>query len=88
MSTTNELRHIELHETCKCKCRLEASVCNNKQRWMDDKCRCECKELVDKCVCDKGSILNPSNCKCEYDKSSNICEYLDYEIFKYKEKNS
>ena len=32
MSRTNETRHIEWHETCKCKCRLDASVCNNKQR--------------------------------------------------------
>ena len=32
MSRTNETRHIELHETCKCKCRLDVSVCNNKQR--------------------------------------------------------
>ena len=23
---------------CKCKCRLDVSVCNNKQRWNDDKC--------------------------------------------------
>ena len=40
---TNETRHIKWHETCKCECRLDASVCNNKQRWNDDKCRCECK---------------------------------------------
>ena len=46
MSRTNETRHIKWHETCKCKCRLDASVCNNKQRWNDDKCRCECKELI------------------------------------------
>ena len=32
MSRTNETRHIEWHETCKCKCRLDASVCDNKQR--------------------------------------------------------
>ena len=32
MSKTNERRHIEWHETCKCKCRLDANVCNNKQR--------------------------------------------------------
>ena len=54
MSRTNETRHIKWHETCKCKCRLDASVCNNKQRWNDDKCRCKCKELIDKGVCDKG----------------------------------
>ena len=30
VSRTNETRHIEWHETCECKCRLDASVCNNK----------------------------------------------------------
>ena len=32
MSRTNETRPIKWHETCKCKCRLNSSVCNNKQR--------------------------------------------------------
>ena len=40
MSRTNETKHIEWHKTCKYKCRLDASVCNNKQRWNEDKCRC------------------------------------------------
>ena len=40
---TNEIRRIEWHETCKCKCRFKRSVCNNKQRWNDNKCRPECK---------------------------------------------
>ena len=48
MSGTNETRHIKCHEMCKCKCRLDSSVCNNKQRWNDGKCQCECKELIDK----------------------------------------
>ena len=56
MSKIYETRHIKWHETCKCECRLDASVCNNKQRWDDDKCRCECKELIDKGVCDKGRV--------------------------------
>ena len=43
MSRTNETRHVKWHEACKCKCRLDASVCNSKQRWNKDKCRCECK---------------------------------------------
>ena len=30
MSRTNETRHIKWHETCKCECRLDAIVCNNK----------------------------------------------------------
>ena len=28
MSRTNETRRTEWHETCKCKCRLDADVCN------------------------------------------------------------
>ena len=86
MSRTNETRHIKWHETCKCKCRLDASVCNNKQRWKDDKCRCKCKELIDKGECDKGYIWNPSNCECECDKSCDVGEYLDYENCKCRKK--
>ena len=44
MSRTNETRHTKWHD--KCKYRLDASVCNNKQRWNDDKCRCQCKEQM------------------------------------------
>ena len=79
MLRTNETRHIKWHETVKCKCRLDASVCKNKQRWNNDKCQYECKELIDKGICDKGYIWNPSNCKCECDKSCDFGEYLDYE---------
>ena len=64
-----------MYETCKCKCRLDASVYNNKQSWKNDKCRCECKELIDKGISNKGFIWNPSNCECECD----VEEYLDYE---------
>ena len=79
MSRANETRHTEWHETCKCQCRLDAIVCNNKQRWNNDKCRCECKELIDKGVYDKRFIWNPRNCECECDKSCDDDEYLDYE---------
>ena len=61
MSRTNETRHIEWHETCKCECKFGTNICNNKQRWNKDKCRCECKELFDKRICDKGFIWNLSN---------------------------
>ena len=44
MLRTNETRHIKWHKACKCICRRDESICNNKQRWNDDKCRCECKE--------------------------------------------
>ena len=33
ISATNETRLINWHESCKCKYRLDASVCNNKQTW-------------------------------------------------------
>ena len=86
MSRTNETRHIKWHETCKCKCRLDAIVCNNKQRWNKNKCRCECKELIDKGICDKGYIWNPSNCECECDKSCDVGEYLNYKNRKCRKK--
>ena len=79
MSRSNETRHIEWHETCKCECKFEANFCNNKQRWNEDKCRCECKELIDKGVCDKGFICNPDNYERGCDKACNVGEYLYYE---------
>ena len=86
MSRTNEARHIQRHEMRKCKCRLDGSVCNNKQRWNDDKSRCECNKLIDEDICDKGSIWNPGNCECECDKSWDVGEYLDYENCKSRKK--
>ena len=86
MSRTNETRLIKWHETCKCKCRLDVSVCNNKQHWNDDKCRREWKELIDKGVCNKGSTWNPGNCGCECDKSWDAGEYLDYENWNCRKK--
>ena len=77
MSRTNETRHKEWHEICECKCRLNSSVCNNKQCRNKDKCRCECKEFVDKGICDKGSIWNPSDFECGCDKSCDVGEYLE-----------
>ena len=84
VSGTDETRPIEWHERCKCKCRFDSSVCNNKQRWNDDKCRCELKGMIDKGACDKGFILNPSNSDSECYKSCDFSEYLDYKNCKYK----
>ena len=56
---------------------MDASVCNNKQHWNDDKCWCECKELIDKGACNKGYAWNTNNCDCECDKSCDFGEYLD-----------
>ena len=89
VSGTNETRRIEWHETCKCKCRFNSSVCNNKQRWNDDKCRCEGKKLIDKIdkgICDKGFVWNPSNCECECYKSCDFSQYLNYKNCKCKKR--
>ena len=72
MSFSNQTRCIEW-QTCKCKCRLDASVCHNKQRLNEEKCWCEYREkVIDKERCDNGFIWNPSNCNCECDKSCDI----------------
>ena len=69
MSRTNETKNVKWHETCKCECRLDSIVCNNKQRWNEDKCWCECKELIDKGIWNKGFIWNLSNFEFECNKS-------------------
>ena len=51
LTRTNETRHIKWHKKCKCICRLDKIICNNKQKWNKDKCRCECKKLIDKGAC-------------------------------------
>ena len=76
MSRTNETRYVSWHETCTCKCRLDTSVCNNKQYWNSYKCGCECKKLINKGKCDDRFIWSPSTCEC--DKSADVEEYLDY----------
>ena len=85
MSRTNETRHIKWHETCKCKCRLDTSVYNNKQRWNNNKFRYECKKLIDNGRCDKVVFIwNPSHCESECDKLCNIGNYLYYKNCKCK----
>ena len=86
MSLTNETRHIEWYDSCKCICRLDKFICNSKQQWNKDKCRSECKELIDKSTCDKGYFFNPSNRDCECDKSCGVGEYLDYSNCKCKKR--
>ena len=66
MSRTNEAHYMSWHETCACKCKLDATVCNCRQRWNNDKCRCECKELIEKGKCNDGFMRKPSTFECEY----------------------
>ena len=80
MSRTNETKNIKWHETCKCECRLDAIVCNNKQCWNKN------KDVCDIGVCDKDFIWKPSNCECECNKSCDFSEYLDYKNCKCKKR--
>ena len=42
----NETRSVLWHGSCKCVCKLNSSVCNNKQIWNSYTCRCDCNEDV------------------------------------------
>ena len=65
----NETRNVLWHESCKCVCKLNSSVCNNKQIWNDDTCRCDCNEDFAGIIsCAKGYMWNPSTCECQCDK--------------------
>ena len=61
MTLKKKIKQIIFHESCKCICRLNPIVCNNKQRWNKDKCRCD--SLINKKCGNK--FWNPSNCECE-----------------------
>ena len=73
----NETRFIVQHKSCKCKCGLNESVCNSKQKWNRGECWCECKELDDWSSCEKNYMRNPSKCDCDCNKAYKIDEYLD-----------
>ena len=65
----NETRNVLWHESWKCVCKLNSSVCNNKQIWNDDTCRCDCNEDFAGIIsCAKGYMWNPSTCECQCDK--------------------
>ena len=64
----NETRNVLRHESCKCICRLNSSVCNSKQIWNSDTCRCDCNEDFAGIInCTKGYMWNPSTCECQCD---------------------
>ena len=74
----NETRNVLWHESCKCVCKLNSSVCNNKQIWNDDTCRCDCNEDFAGVVgCDKGYTWNPSTCECQCNMWCKPGQHLD-----------
>ena len=75
----NETRNVLWHESCKCVCRLNSSVCNNKQIWNSDTCRCDCNEDFAGIInCTKGYMWNPGTCACECDMWCKPGQYLDH----------
>ena len=75
----NETRNVLWHEICKCVCKLNSSVCNNKQIWNNDTCRYDCNEDFAGIIsCAKGYMWNPSTCECQCDMWCKPGQYLDY----------
>ena len=75
----NETRNVLCHENCKFVCRLNSSVCNNKQIWNSDTCRCNCNEdFAGTMSCNKGYIWNRSTCGCQCDMWCKSGQYLDH----------
>ena len=75
----NKARNVLWHESCKCVCRLNSSVCNSKQIWNSDTCSCDCNEdFTGIMTCNKGYTWNPSTCACEWNMWCKPGQYLDY----------
>ena len=45
MSGVNEIRFLVQYEQCECKCGLNESVSNSKEKWSHNECKCEYKKL-------------------------------------------
>ena len=74
----NETRNVLWHESCKCVCLLNSSVCSNKKNWNSDTCKCNCNEdFADIINCTEGYMWNPSTCACECDMWCKTGQYLD-----------
>ena len=75
----NETHNILWHESCKCVCLLNSSVCNSKQIWNSDTCRCDCNEDFAGIInCTKGYMWDPSTCECQCDNWCKLGQYLDH----------
>ena len=69
MNLENTTKQVEFRESCKCVCKINSSVCSEKQGFNKNKCRCEC--LINK-KCQYDFVCNYSNCECEYRKSAKL----------------
>ena len=77
----NVTRNVLWHESCKCVCKFNSSVCNNKQIWNDGTCRCDCNEDFAGIInCNKGYMWNPSACESQCDTWCKQGQYFDHKI--------
>ena len=76
MSRVNDTKFIVQHESCRCKCRLNESVCNTKQEWHHNDCKCECKEINVWSSWKDDDMWNHGMCDCKCNKGCKIDEYL------------
>ena len=65
----NTTKQVEFHEICKCVCKINSSVCSEKQRFNKYNCRCEC--LINK-KCQNDFVSDYSNCECKYRKLAKL----------------
>ena len=79
LTRLSETRNVLWHESCKCVCKLNLSVCNNKQIWNSDTSRCDCNEdftgIINFAI---GYTWNPSTCECQCDTRCKPGQYLDH----------
>ena len=73
-------QHVQ-HESCECKCELNESLCNSKQKWNHDECWCGCKKLHDSSFYKNDYMWNLSTCNSECNKACKIDKYLDTKNF-------
>ena len=69
MNLKNTTKQVEFHESCESVCKINSSVCSEKQKFNKDKCKYEC--FVNK-KCQNDFFWNYSNCECEYRKSGKL----------------
>ena len=79
LTMLHETRNVLWHESCKCVCKLNSSVCNNKQIWNSNTCRWDCNEdFAGMINCAKVYTWNPSTCECQCDMWCKPSQYLDH----------
>ena len=67
ISQQNDLREVSFHESCKCECLLNVTVCNDKQKWDENNCKFKCLKQEN---CDVGSSWNFSSYEYEASKKA------------------